>query len=106
MDKLDKDLFIRTLANKCTYTVSDTKNFLDNLISLFGECIVDDVEIDVRGFGRLYIQTLPERKGFKPITGKPGEGTAMQYPEANRVIFRLSSNLRNLAKRDKDKEEE
>ena len=98
MNKLDKDLLIRTLADRCNYTISDTKNFLDNLISLFGECIEKDTEIDVRGFGRLYIQILPERNGFKPITGKPGEGTAMRYPEAKRVIFRLAGNLRSLAK--------
>lgn len=99
--KLNKDLFIRMLANRCNYTISDTNNFLDNLISLFEECIESDTEIDVRGFGKLYIQTLPERKGFKPITRRPGEGIAMRYPEAKRVIFRLASNLRNLVKNSK-----
>jgi nucleoid DNA-binding protein len=98
MKRLDKDLLIRTLADRCNYTISDTENFLDNLISLFGECIEKGDEIKVRGFGRLYTQTLPKRKGFKPVTGKPNEGTAMVYPETKRVIFRLASNLRSLAK--------
>jgi nucleoid DNA-binding protein len=98
-EKLDKDLLVRALADRCNYTISDTKNFLDNLISLFGECIENDTSIDVRGFGHLYIQILPERKGFKPITGKPGEGTAMWYPKTKRVIFRLASNLRRLTKK-------
>jgi nucleoid DNA-binding protein len=102
--KLDKKEFTRALAEKCNYTLGDTKVFVDNLISLFGECILNDTEIDVRGFGKLYIQTIPERKGFKPITRKPGEGQSMNYPEAKRVIFRLSSNLRDLAKNSSNEE--
>jgi nucleoid DNA-binding protein len=104
MNKLDKKSFIRALAKKCDYTIADTRVFVDNLISLFGDCIVDGTELDIRGFGKLYIQIIPERKGYKPITGKPGEGQAMNYPEAKRVIFRLSGNLRNLAKISDNKE--
>jgi nucleoid DNA-binding protein len=98
MNKLDKESFIAALAEKCNYTLVDTKFFVDNLISLFGDCILNDTEIEVRGFGKLYQQTIPERKGFKPVRGKPGEGSAMTYPPAKRVIFRLSSNLRGIAK--------
>lgn len=96
--KIDKDLFIKMLAQRCNFTVADTRYFVDNLIALFGDCIANGGEINVRGFGKLYTQIIPERKGYKPVTRKPGEGEFADYPEAKRVIFRLSKDLRALAK--------
>jgi nucleoid DNA-binding protein len=95
---LDKDGFIRLLSEKTGYTLGDTKHFIDVLIDVFGECIVNEIQVDIRGFGKLYQQTIPEREGFKPIKGKKGEGEKMHYPETKRIIFKLAKNLRDLAK--------
>lgn len=107
-NKLDKDSFIRTLADTTGYTLGDTRRFLDCFIQVLTESIMDGIEINVRGLGKMYVQTLPARKGWKPIKGKIGQGQAMNYPEAKRVIFKLSKNLRDLVKievEDEDLEE-
>ena len=104
--KLDKDGFIKALSDKTGYTLGDTRNFVNNMIEVFSDCILNEIEIDARGFGKLYVQTLPERDGFKPIKGKKGEGTKMHYPEAKRVIFKLSKNLRDLTKYEYEELEE
>jgi nucleoid DNA-binding protein len=105
---LDKDSFIHELSEKCGYGIGDTRNFLNALIEFMGECILNGIEINVRGFGRMYIQTLPSRRGFQPIRGQKGKGEYKDYPEAQKVIFKLSKNLRDLLKMElvEDSEEE
>ena len=105
-NSLDKDGFARCLAKKSGYLLGDSRRFVDALIEVFSDCILTETPLDVRGFGHLYFQTLPERDGFKPIRGKKGEGTKMRYPPTTRVIFKLSSNLRNLVKMELVEEDE
>jgi nucleoid DNA-binding protein len=103
---LDKDGFARALADKTDYTLGDCRHFVNCLIEVFSDCILNEIPLDIRGFGHLYFQLLPERDGFKPIRGKKGEGTKMHYPETTRVIFKLATNLRALAKMELVDEEE
>ena len=90
--KLDKGQFVRALAKEGGFNISDTYIFLNTMISIFEDCVVDDVGLDIYGFGKLYVQTLPPRKGSKLVSG------GKELPEAKRVIFKLSDNIRRLAK--------
>lgn len=97
-EELNKKLFIQELSNRCDYTIKDTRKFVNEMIGLFRDCILEEIPIGVQGFGNLYYQTLPPRRGYKPIKGKPGEGQFMDFPESTRAIFKLASSLRKLTK--------
>jgi nucleoid DNA-binding protein len=96
--RLTKDEFIHLLAEKCNYTIADTELFIDNFTELFRECVQNDVEFEIRHFGRLYITDVAERKGFKPVPGVPGAGQEMIYPPTKRVVFRVSGDVRDIVK--------
>ena len=98
MESIDKVRLIKKLSDKTGYTIKDTRHFLNAFISIFAECILEEIPIDVRGFLHLYYQVLPARTGFVPVTGKPGEGHTANFPETTRVIVRLARNLRQLGK--------
>ena len=97
-DISNKPEFIHELANITGYTVGDTTRFVDAFIALFENCILNERKINVRGFGKLYYVSLPERKGFKPIRGIIGGGETQIYPAVKKVIFKLAKNLRDLLK--------
>ena len=97
-DNLDKDGLIKVISDKTEYTIKDTRRFLNALIETFGECLINEQDIDVRGWGHMYIQTIPARRGYVPIKGKRGEGEFKDFPEAKRVIFKLAKNLRDMTK--------
>jgi nucleoid DNA-binding protein len=105
---LDKYDFIRLVANKADYKIKDTEVFFDAFLEALKDCVSNEVEANIFGFGRLYYIHLPERKGFKPISGKPGEGENKIYPPVTKVIFRLTKPLRDLIriKSIKEREEE
>lgn len=96
--KIMKDEFVHLLAEKCDYTIKDTETFLKAFIELIRECVENDVEVDICHFGKLYVADIAERKGFKPVRGKPGIGENMVYPATKRVVFRLSGELRDIVK--------
>ena len=99
-ETLDKISFIRKIANKSGYTMKDTKVFLDSFIEVIEECVADETEVNIFGFGKLSYVHLPQRKGFKPISGKPGEGEQKVYPPAVKIVFKLSKTLRVIAKKE------
>lgn len=98
MEKLDKDGFAHALADKTGYGLGDCRHFVDCLIDVFADAIINETQLDVRGWGKLYYQTVSDRDGAKPTKGIKGKYEKMHYPPTIRVIFKLSSNLRNLAK--------
>jgi len=91
-NKIDKDGLIRKISEKARFNLGDTRIFLDSLVTVFEECLLDDIEIDVRGFGKLYVQTLPPRKGSKLVSN------GKKLPKTKRVIFKLSKNIRDVVK--------
>lgn len=91
MTKINKDALIRTIAERTQFNLGDTREFLDTLIEVFEEALVNGEEIDIYGFGKLIVQELPERKG----SGLFGRKV---LPPARRVFFRLSRNLRDAVK--------
>jgi len=98
MENLDKDGFIRKLADVSGYTLGDTRHFVNSLIDVFSDCVLNEQELIIRGLGRLYVQTIDAHEGFKPVRGKPDEGVRVQYPSAKRVIFKLAKNIRDCTK--------
>lgn len=90
--EINKESLVRLIANKARFTYGDVRIILDALIEVFEESVSTETPINVRGWGKLYFQTLPERKGSKLVSdGK-------KLPPAKRVVFRLAKNIREIAK--------
>ena len=89
--------FVAQIAKRARFTKADIKTILDTITEIFEELVFeaefDDGEdtnilLRSRGFGILYIQRLGERKGNK----------GQILPETERVIFKLSENIRRAGK--------
>jgi len=93
MKKMDKGTFVRVLAKKANFNISDIYDVINAMIEVFEDAAIDGVEIDIYGLGKLYTQTIPPRMGSK-LVSPSGE----MLPEAKRIVFKLSENIRKLAK--------
>jgi nucleoid DNA-binding protein len=94
MEELNgKHDFIEEVARRAKFTQGDVRIILNVIIDIFEEAVRDRKGIFVYGLGRLYFQTIPERKGSKLF----GE---RMIPESIRPMFRLSKKLRSLHKED------
>jgi nucleoid DNA-binding protein len=81
MDKLE---LIKTIAEKMDTTQIESKKFLDALSEIFQETIINDDEISVPGFGKLYTVPIPEKNGFD-LKGNP-----TIFKKTKRAVFRVS----------------
>jgi len=83
-----KDDFISEIAKRSRFTKSDVSIILETIIEIFSDCVRDNIILKVRGFGRLYVQLIPPRKGSK----------GQQLPESTRAIFKLAETIRHADK--------
>lgn len=81
---IDKDAFIEIVAKRTGFIKKDVKEILDAMINVFVESVINNIEIKIRGFGKMYCQIIP------PRLGKNGQ----ELPEAKRVIFKLAETIR------------
>jgi nucleoid DNA-binding protein len=81
MDKLE---LIKTIAEKMDTTQIESKKFLDALSEIFQETIINNGEISVPGFGKLYTVPIPEKNGFD-LNGNP-----TIFKKTKRAVFRVS----------------
>ena len=103
--------FIAEIARRARFTKSDIKTILNTITEIFEELVFEaefedgkdtNILLRSRGFGILYAQKLGERKGNK----------GQILPETERIIFKLSENIRRAGKNhmenddDTDNEEE
>ena len=86
---LDKDLFVKKWAKKANFTQGDIVLILDSLIETLEDCVKEGNSVKVKGLGILNIGKIRARKGYDAVRGK-----ATEFPEAVRVNFRLSDNIR------------
>lgn len=81
--------FIKRLAKRARYTEKDIKIIMDTFIEMLEEISEKGESVTLHGLGKLYTQKIPPRKSSE---GK-------DLPEANRVVFKLSENIRYAHKR-------
>jgi DNA-binding protein HU-beta len=93
MDTLYKDELVTKIADMSGYTKKDTEVFLETLIGVFGECAKEGVLINYKGWGQL---DFALSKGGKHRFSQDSE--MIQYPDSVSLTFKLSKNLRDLAK--------
>ena len=81
---INMDAFIEIIAKRANFAKKDVKIILDTIVEIFTEVVVKGQILKIRGLGKLYTQIIPERKGNK----------GQVLPPADRVIFKLSENIR------------
>jgi nucleoid DNA-binding protein len=112
---LDRHGLIEELSVRTNFHKKYAREFLNTLIDIFRECLEKEVEINVQGWGRLYFQPYPARRGFRakdyrlaklqdPQTMKAD--FYIDYPATKRALFRLSKNLRRALREGPPEDEE
>lgn len=94
---IDTDEVIDYIAKKKRFAKKDVKEILDGLIELYEDCAASGTIIKIRSFGKLHYIKIPPRKisGYTDKFGRYHE--PRDLPEAIKVNFKLSENIRQLA---------
>lgn len=90
--KIQKDELVRMISEKTEFNLADTRDFVNGLIEVLEDIVLEEDILDVRELGRIIYQKLPERKGSPLVTD--GE----MLPPTTRVHFSLAENITRLAK--------
>jgi nucleoid DNA-binding protein len=99
---MNKDQFIRKLAEKSGLTIIDTKAVWNEVENLFSECVENREELHLKGLGHLHYvkREVPPHHDIKTRTW------VIPDPEnktVKKVIFSLSRNLKDLMIKDPTK---
>jgi hypothetical protein len=95
---LDTDQFARELAQRAKFSLSDTKIFMKEYQGIFEDCIEQNIDIDLRGFVHLYIQTIPAHDGNNARESRlrGGEPVKQWFPESKRITIKVAKNLTDI----------
>ncbi len=93
--KINREEFLSLLKQETGYNKSELTKVLDAMEKVLGDCIVDNIEVNINGLFRMFIV---EYKGRVGINWKSEEKEMIEYPPTKKVVLSLSNNLRNKAK--------
>jgi nucleoid DNA-binding protein len=97
---LDTDDFIRELAERAGFTMSDTKIFLRTMQEVFEDAIAQSISIKIRGFLSLHVQNIDSFTGINAYkTRISGEKVIETFPPSKRVVIKAALNLRDLVRK-------
>ena len=97
--KIDKDTFYRILANEAGFTLSDTKIFWKAVEDIFERAVLEDIELNLPRFGKLYVKHVAAGRGWDQVHRKWYD----RKPH-KRITFKLSSRFKT-ALDEQDKKE-
>lgn len=86
-----KDEFIRKLAAQSGLSIQDTKIVWAEVEKIFVECIEKREPLSLRGLGHMNFAVIPAHKGFDL-----SKNEKVDMPEAEKLYFTFSRNLRDL----------
>jgi hypothetical protein len=117
-DPMRRPEFLRALALKSGLPNATVKKVWSAVEAVFAESIKHKREINLRNFGRLFFEVIPERDGFRGadfmwFKRRVGEEEAekhrtefiQHFPAAYKVRFVIARDLRHIIKGDGDREE-
>jgi len=90
--KIYKDDIIRLIAKRGGKTIVDSRRIWRIIEEIFEDCVMEEVEISIRGFLHLDYITIKERLGFDAVRRKH-----RNYKESKRIRIRPSGTLKNIA---------
>lgn len=85
---MNKEDLINQIAEKMGITKRQAINFLDVMIDILKESLLEEKKIMLRGLGTFQIIELRERRGRNPRTGEE-----VIIPGRKRIKFKASSEL-------------
>lgn len=62
--------FISKLAKKCSVQVADANAGIETLVGLMTECLKENDQLNISGFGTLEVKMRNERLSVNPKTGQ------------------------------------
>ena len=62
--------FITKLAKKCNFSVADASTNVDAFVGLMTECLKENDQLNISGFGILEVKMRNERLSVNPKTGQ------------------------------------
>jgi nucleoid DNA-binding protein len=90
-NSISKPEFIRKIAERANFTITDTKIFWRTVEEIFQEAVESGTELNLIDFGHLSYTTIKARTQKNPRTLE-----VKDFPEAQKVYFRLSDNYTNV----------
>jgi len=90
---ITKDEFYRLVAKQSKFAIKDVKSVWQAIEQIFEEIIENEFTLDLKGFGKLYVKTIPERNAWDGINK-----TYKRIKESKRVNFKLAYNYRKFLK--------
>jgi nucleoid DNA-binding protein len=93
--KMTQDEFIRVLAHNADFTIQDTQHFIDALVKTVNGCVESRDGFMIQNFGVLEFGKVKERTVHSKLLGDN------IFPEAEKVYFHLSNNLKKVMKNSK-----
>ncbi len=94
---ITKDEFYKLIAKNAKFALKDVKIIWLTIENIFNEIIENEYTLDLRGFGKLYVKTMPARKMWDGIHKKYKE-----TGESKRANFKLAYNYRTSLKENKE----
>jgi nucleoid DNA-binding protein len=91
---LDQKQFIDILSKRAGFNKGDTKAFYDAFVEILEYAVREGTVLKLKNLGKLYYSIVPQRtvKAYKTKTGE--EFPEKELPESEKVIFKLSENIR------------
>lgn len=85
-----REEFIKRLAKRANFTINDTSDFLNALVTEFQEAVLRGDTLKITGFGKLSVTEIAEHDGYDAVNHK-----RIRVPPSIRVNFRLGEPIRN-----------
>lgn len=87
---MNKQEFVKAIADKSGYTIKDTAEFLDAYLEVVKEALLDGDKISLVGFGTYEVKEIAEKQGVNPATGEKITIAACKKP-----VLKFSSAIKD-----------
>jgi len=95
---INKDILVRKIAKRGQFTLGDSRIFLNVLIGILEDTVLNKWDFRVGGLGILRFTEFKGGTKDMPISGIKDELTEKQVKRSERVYFSLSENITGKAR--------
>lgn len=88
---VNKDSFARLVAERTETSLKDTKEMVNVVLDVIGECVASGKTVQLTGFGKFVPRDRPARTARNPSTGEPIEVSAKRM-----VTFKAGAELKDV----------
>lgn len=94
---INKREFIRLVARDSGFALHDVEDLWASVENVFFQAIINDMELRIHNFCKMYVKHIPANIGWDGIRGKRYE-----RKPSDRIVFRVSSVFKRLLKESKN----